>query len=135
MPSHKLILEKNRSLGEWLLEWDADQLTLHLPDGNLALEIESHQVHRIIDLYELDSESKVCFRTPHGELKFKRNKEALRDVRALVLQAMQSDPKFVERYERIARRAIPPGDCRILRLRRTVRIVLLVGQLGPRSTG
>jgi hypothetical protein len=109
MPSHRLILEKARSAGEWLLEWDANKLTLHLPDGNPAFEVESGKAHYIIDLHELDFESKVCFKTPAGELKFKRNPDALRDVRSLVLQTMKADPGYQERYERIARIGIPLG--------------------------
>jgi uncharacterized membrane protein (DUF485 family) len=108
MPAHKLILEKARSAGEWLLEWDVGHLRLHDPGGLRLFELPSGQVHRFVDLDELDS-SKISFITPAGVLTFSRNKDAARDLRGLVIECIRSDGDFRELQKRTARFVAPLG--------------------------
>ncbi len=109
MPSHRLILEKAPHAGEWLLEWDATTLSVKAPDGQPVFDIPMERAHRIVELHELDAEGKVSFATDAGSMTFKRNKEAARDVRELVLDGLRSDTAFREAQKRQARVVIPLG--------------------------
>ena len=109
MPSHRLILENAPKAGEWLLEWDATTLSVKNPEGRLAFAIPVGHAHRVVELYELDAEGKVSFATDAGSMTFKRNKDAARDLRELVLVGLRSDAPFREAQKRQARIIIPLG--------------------------
>jgi hypothetical protein len=109
MPSHRLILERGRSSGEWVLEWDAATLTLRGPDGEVLFEVPSGQAHRIVETYELYAEGKVSFATSAGSLTFKRQGDAARDLRQLVEAGLRSDAGYREAQKAQARRVIPLG--------------------------
>lgn len=107
MPSHRLILERTPAAGDWLLEWDTATLRVKAPDGQPVMECPVAEVHRIIELYELDAEGKVSFATSSGAMTFRKNPNAARDVRTLVLEGLRHDHEFRAAQRRHARRIIP----------------------------
>jgi hypothetical protein len=74
----------------------------------LLFEVPIEQAHRAINLHELDH-GQVCLKTPEGNLLFRKNKAAARDVEELLLQGLRSDAEFRERQKRLAKRGIPLG--------------------------
>jgi hypothetical protein len=104
MLSHKLILEKDCSKAEWTLEWDESFFRLYGPDGKLGLEPQSAQAYRLIELQNLYNHQRICFVTPHGSLVFKRQKEAIADVRSLVEAGLRSDLDYRQQIRERSRR-------------------------------
>src|SRR6478752_4050329 len=84
-------------------------LSLRAPDGELVLEFPVARAHRIVELHELDTDGKVSLRTDAGSMTFKRNKDAARDVRELVLEGLRSDTAFRDAQKRSATFVIPMG--------------------------
>ena len=106
MPSHRLILVKSPKGGEWLLEWDAATLAVTAPDGERVFEIPVNRAHRFVDLHDLDADYKVNFVTGGRDLRFKRNKQAARDIGELVKEGLRSDVEYRETLKRQAHRMI-----------------------------
>ena len=51
MHSHKLVVEKDPSKAEWLLEWDDSAFRLKEPAGELVLEVPTDQAYRLVETY------------------------------------------------------------------------------------
>ena len=66
-------------------------------------EVPITHAHRIVELHELDADGKVSFATDAGSMMFKRNKEAARDVRELVMEGLRSDTAYRDAQKRQAR--------------------------------
>src|SRR3954454_13216580 len=109
MPRHLLVLESAPGAGEWVLEWGGETLSMTGPDGELLFEVPVARAHRVVELYELDQEGKVSFATEAGPMTFNKNKEAVRDVRELVLAGLRSDGEYREGQKRLAKLLIPLG--------------------------
>jgi hypothetical protein len=109
MHSHKLIREGDSSKGEWSLEWDESLFRLNRPDGQIVLEIESVQAHRLIELNQLYLFQKVSFGTSKGSLTFKRQKAAVGEVRRLVEAGLRSDLDYRQCVKEQSRRATRRG--------------------------
>lgn len=108
MESHRLVQEGGPRDAEWVLAWDDATLTLDAPDGQRMLEAPPSAAHRIVGLYELYSEGKVSFATPHGPLAFKK-RSAVAAVRGLVEAGLAGDPGYCADLRRQSLRAIPCG--------------------------
>jgi hypothetical protein len=111
MISHRFILEKSPYAGEWLLEWDPSDdgmMTLRGPEGQLLFEAPRLVGCQIIDVYEL-ADGKVSIRSPAGVLTFKKNKEAARDLRELIKEALRCDPAFRRDFRLRAKVMLPIG--------------------------
>jgi len=104
MHSHKLIREKDPSKAEWSLEWDESVFRLKGPDGQTALETQSAQAHRLIELQNLYNFLRVSLVTPDGSLTFKRQKAAVSDVRRFVEAGLRSDPDYRQQIRERSRR-------------------------------
>ena len=109
MPSHRLILEKKPMGCAWLLAWDDFTLTLRDPDGELVFEVPAEHAHRLVDMYDLDGEGQVTFDIQPEPLTFKPQREAVRDLRELVLRGLRTDAPFRAAQKRHARLIIPVG--------------------------
>jgi hypothetical protein len=109
MPSHRLILVKAPKAGEWLVEWDATTLSVTAPDGQPVFQMPVDRAHRVVDLHDLDADYKVNFTTDAGDLRFKRNKPAARDVRELVQKGLRCDVEWRQTLRHQSRRAILVG--------------------------
>ena len=102
MPLHRLTKNSDSYPAGWVLEWDASAFTLTSPDGEVALELPTQEAHWWIGLPELyGMVSKVCVEPPvemwfQGlpSHTFRRQPEAVRDVRRLVESAFGSDTKY-----------------------------------------
>jgi hypothetical protein len=79
------------------------------PEGQLALESPLNQLHLVIDMVELDFESRIVFKLPDGSLAFKKANMAAIDVRKLVVDSIKSDPAFLDQSRRQARAQIVLG--------------------------
>jgi hypothetical protein len=106
MPSHRLILEKAKGAGEWLLEWDEVTLRLSDPEGQRGFEHPVLRAHRIIEIYELDVGGKVSFATSDGSMTFAKNSDAARDVRELMLRGLRLDADYRHALKRTSRRMV-----------------------------
>ncbi|HVR74653.1 MAG TPA: hypothetical protein VMT52_09985 [Planctomycetota bacterium] len=109
MPSHRLILKGDSSSAEWLLEWDKARFVLKDPDGQYVFEAEAAIAHRVVEIYELYAEGKICFDSPNGTLTFKKNPAAVEEVRELVEAGLASDAEYRAELNRQSLRAIPRG--------------------------
>jgi len=109
MHSHKLILEKDAIKAEWSLEWDESVFRLKSPDGQTALETDSSQAYRMVDLQGLYSHRKVSLATPEGLLTFKPQKAAAKELRCVVEAALRSDLDYRRIVEEQSRKATRLG--------------------------
>jgi hypothetical protein len=109
MPIYRLLRDESRSSGEWHIEWDAVRLLVRNPSGALVFEHPIERAHRIVELHELETEGKISFATSAGSLTFKPNKDAVRDIRELILQGLNSDIEYRKAQKRHVRIMIPLG--------------------------
>ena len=109
MHSHKLILEKDRSKAEWLLEWDEAIFRLKFPDGETAFEEPTSQAHQLFDTHKLYLDRKAGFRTADGALTFRINKSAAKELRRFFEDGLRSDLDFRLRLKRQARKLMMRG--------------------------
>jgi hypothetical protein len=107
--SHRLILKGDQSNREWLLEWDDKSFVLKDPDGLPVFEAESQYAHRIIELHEMYADGRISFATPNGSLAFKKNPEALVELREFAEARLSCDDVYRSELRRSALRAIPCG--------------------------
>jgi len=109
MHSHKLILQKDALKAEWSLEWDESFFRLKSPDGQTALETDSSEAHRLIDLQGLYTERKISLATPEGLLTFKPQKAAAKDLRCFVEAALSCDLDYRRIVEEQSRKTVRLG--------------------------
>lgn len=99
MSSHRLVIDKLCPGGHWFLSWDEQTLSLKNPDGYQVFELPTVEVHRVIDLGEL-GDGRISFATSIGDLRFKRQAEAAKDMYELVVSGFRIDPEFRENEKR-----------------------------------
>jgi hypothetical protein len=96
LESHRLVQEGGPRGAEWVLAWDGVTVTLDDPDGLRVMEEPAAAVHRLVDLYQLYVEGKVCFTTTlrYGWVVFRKQSAAVAAVRRLVEAGLAGDPEF-----------------------------------------
>jgi hypothetical protein len=109
MPSHRLIAEHGPKDAEWRLEWNDAAFRLEDPDGRPVIQADDGKGHRLVDLYDLLVEGKISISTPAGGLAFKKNRDAIRELKAYVESGLRSDDEYRIQLKADAARAIPRG--------------------------
>ena len=113
MHSYRLVLEGTPDNAEWALDWDNTTFTLKDPDGQSVLETQSHVAHRLLDVFQLFSSSRIRITANVGLLAFKKNKAAVEDLRTFLENALRSDSDYRRDLHQQAVRAIVRGSATI----------------------
>jgi hypothetical protein len=103
-PSHVPLYE-----GEWSLGWDDYLMRLRDPNGQAVFEIELSKVHQIIELHILYAERKIGFMVSEGSLRFKKDRAAASELRAIVEKGLRSDTEYLKRLRHGAARVTMVG--------------------------
>ena len=94
MPRHCLVPDIENASEQWVLEWSDSGLTLTTPNGDCVIETTIDLAHRLIDPLDLYEEEKLCFRLPHGEIRFRTRLDVLYDVKKLISNGLRHDNEY-----------------------------------------
>jgi hypothetical protein len=91
---HRLTAQFRTAPGQWSLEWDDSKFLLKGPDGESVIETAAREAYRLVEVYGLYGANRVCFLTSSGWLVFKKDREAMADLRTLLDAGLQSDTDY-----------------------------------------